>query len=465
VTVSSDWPEDPRIYTAGYGGGVSWSDDGGSTWDGSATGLDSEVVAYDLISAPGAPNVLLYAGLSALFRSSDSGATWGPVSVPMIRSRAVRSVGETLYLLGEDVGQAMAPVLARSGDQGKTWAKVPGFGVAVGSALPRDLFGATWEGESALVVVTDVPAGIWFSKDGGDTWEALSVLGSEPAAGGAVVETATSNRLVFATPTGGVELLDEGDTEWRSPSAAPEGSPRRLVAGEGDTLWLGTRGGTVWKSTDEGDSWVQVGERLPSAIHDLFPVPGSPNAVLLATQVGVWWTDGGSLQPLPWMERLENGGVFLSCGDQREACNDYTEEGQGAGGGVALETGESLFFSTEGTEVSLLVSGEAEWDVWIDGAQTASNETEFTMEEGWKDLEVKVLSGRLHLDAVEAWGEGTPLPVSLDTGTRDTSGSPAETPKDAPRCSGCASSSGRQASWTFLLLLASSFLRRQNVRR
>ncbi len=465
VALSSDWPEEPRIFAAGYGGGISWSADGGETWDGSATGLDPEVVAYDLLSVPGAPDVLLYAGLSALFRSNDSGAHWEPVSVPMARSRAVRAVGETLYLLGEDVSQGMAPVLARSLDQGRTWSKIPGFGVAVGSALPRHLFGATWGGVAVLVAVTDVPAGIWVSTDSGDTWEALAVLESEPAAGGAVVDTEDGSRVVFATPTGGVELLEEEETEWRPPSAAPTGSPRRLVAAEDGTLWLATRGGTLWKSADGGDSWSQVGDRLPSAIHDLVPVPESPDTVLLATQLGTWWTDGGSIEPLPWMERLENGGVFLTCGDQRDECESYAEEGQGAGGGVALEAGESLHFSTEATQISLLVGGDAEWEVWVDGEQAAMNETALSLDEGWKDLEVRVTSGSLQLDAVEAWGEGTPLPVSLDTGTRDTNGTPPETPKDKSRCNGCTSGTTHTPPWALLLLLGSTLLRRQNSRR
>jgi hypothetical protein len=327
------------------------------------------------------------------------------------------------------------------------------------------LFGANWGGESVLVAVTDVPAGIWFSTDSGDTWEAWSVLESEPAAGGAVVDTGEGSRVVFATPTGGVEILEEGETEWRSPSAAPEGSPRRLVAAEDGTLWLATRGGTLWKSVDGGDSWSPVGDRLPSAIHDLVPVPESPETVLLATQVGIWWTDGESIQPLPWMERLENGGVFLTCGDPRDECESYAEEGQGAGGGVALETGESLYFSTEATEVSLLLDGEAEWEVWVDGEQAALNETALSLDDGWKDLEVRVTSGTLRLDAVEAWGEGTPLPVSLDTGTRDTSGTPPETPKDNARCNGCASGTTHIPPWALLLFLVSTLLRRQDNRR
>jgi hypothetical protein len=361
----------------------------------------------------------------------------------------------------------MAPVLARSLDQGRTWSKIPGFGVAVGTALPRHLFGANWEGAPVLVAVTDVPAGIWFSTDSGDTWEALSVLGSEPAAGGAVVETEEGSRVVFATPTGGVELLEEGETEWRSPNAAPVGSPRRLVAAEDGTLWLATRGGTLWKSVDGGESWGQVGDRLPSAIHDLVPVPESPETVLLATQMGTWWTGGDSSEPLPWMERLENGGVFLTCGDQRDECESYAEEGQGAGGGIALETGESLYFSTEATEVSLLLDGEAEWEVWVDGELAATHETALSLDNGWKDLEVRVTSGSLRLDAVEAWGEGTPLPVSLDTGARDTDGTPPETPKDNSRCNGCTSGSTPPLPWTFFLLLGTSFsvLRRQDKRR
>ena len=93
------------------------------------------------------------------------------------------------------------------------------------------------------------------------------------------------------------------------------------------------------------------------------------------------------------------------------------------------------------------------------------NETALSLDEGWKDLEVRVTSGSLQLDAVEAWGEGTPLPVSLDTGTRDTNGTPPETPKDKSRCNGCTSGTTHTPPWALLLLLGSTLLRRQNSRR
>jgi hypothetical protein len=165
------------------------------------------------------------------------------------------------------------------------------------------------------------------------------------------------------------------------------------------------------------------------------------------------------------MERLENGGVFLTCGEERDECESYEEEGQGAGGGVALESGESLYFSTEGTEVSLLVDGDAEWEIWVDGEQAAINETDLTLGEGWKDLEVRVTSGSLRLDAVEALGEGTSLPVSQDTGTHDTSGIPPEKPKDTSRCNGCTSGNNPIPLWGGFLLLVSAVIRRQPVRR
>jgi hypothetical protein len=132
---------------------------------------------------------------------------------------------------------------------------------------------------------------------------------------------------------------------------------------------------------------------------------------------------------------------------------------------VALGPGESLAFSTEATAVSLLVDGDAEWEVWIDGAQAAMNETNFVLDDGWKDVEVRVTSGNLRLDAVEAWGEGTPLPVSLDTGTRDTSGTPPETPGDSARCSGCAAGETHRSPWAVFLFLVPAGLRRQSLRR
>ncbi|MEE2751242.1 MAG: hypothetical protein VX519_07420 [Myxococcota bacterium] len=456
-----------RIYSAGYGGGATWTDDGGETWAGSAVGLDSETVSYDLLVASEEPEIVLMTGLSALYRSSDSGERWESVEVPMARARALHELDQALYLLGETpASDGNESHLARSTDLGESWSTIESFTNAADGAMANTIRQGTLKGESVLAVTTDVPAGVLASQDGGLSWASWLEAESEPSSGLEFWPPGESGRLVFASPSTGILLGTSAEEDWWSPRSPPVGEPRRLAMADDGTLLVATRGGSVWQSDDGGETWVAMGNGPPCAIFDLVPIPGFAEhpLVLLGTQLGVWWSDGGDFLPAPWLERLENGGVFLSCGEEDEYCPTYTNPNEGAGGGLDLGGGGLVRFSTEGEKFRLLAGGGGEWEAIVNGTPLSPTGGEIALPgAGWKDVEIVVHAGELLLDAIEVGGSGTaiPLPASQEDTSSDTARQPNS--KEAPQtgCGACATTQPpKHGAWLLLAPIAWLAIRR-----
>jgi len=447
-----------RVYSAGYGGGSTWTDDGGESWTGSAKGLDSETVTYDMALIPDEPEVVLMTGLSAVYRSQNSGSSWSAIDVPMERSRALDLLGNTLYLLGETpTQQGVEPQIARSTDSGLTWTPIEGYTAAAEGAMGSRVRGGVLRGESLIAVATDVPAGVLVSADNGDSWTRWLEGVSEPSAGLEFWPPMESGRLVFASPSTGILLGTGLEDDWWSPRSPPAGEPRRLTIADDGTLLVGTRGGAVWESLDGGETWEILGQGPPCAIHEIVTAPNfSQNRlVLLGTQLGIWWSDGGDFQPAPWLERLENGGVFLRCNEPDGYCPTYSNPSEGAGGGIELVPGGAIRFATEASHLRLLASGGGEWELFVDGnpVSTSAGEAELS-ETGWKDIEVRLQAGELRVDGIEAWGPGTPFPWEETRGdtSDDTSAQPTQPNPKEEGCGGCATAPTTPKRWPLLWL-------------
>jgi photosystem II stability/assembly factor-like uncharacterized protein len=143
------------------------------------------------------------------------------------------------------------------------------------------------------------PAGLWRSKDAGETWTALTAPGVLPAS------------EVNAGPTRVTQILfdpvDDG------------------------TVWAAIEIGSIYRSTDRGNSWEAKGNGLVSGdVHGIavLRLPGGGKAILATTNRGLHRSeDNGEtwvLQelPAPWpytravVPRADNSGVvFLTNGN------------------------------------------------------------------------------------------------------------------------------------------------------
>ena len=181
-----------------------------------------------------------------LFRSSDSGATWGDdVAVPVSgTARLVIASGQVpaLYAFSDYGG------FPRSLDGGHTWvsANLDGQGVTDLAVDPTN----------SKRILAAAFTGLWLSEDGSATWRNVLIPG-----GRAVWFDRFDPRTAFAGGSLMYKSVDGGKT-WQ-PLPGPDDvirfaqDPR--VAG---VLYAETEFHGIFKTVDGGDSWIAIGQPI-----------------------------------------------------------------------------------------------------------------------------------------------------------------------------------------------------------
>lgn len=301
----------------GTGVGVIKSADGGETWSAPVALRSSSVettrnsrVVSTLLVDPASPDVVLAGTDRGLFRSSDAGESFQPVTFPAGFPQAIEDVtwtGGDRFVLAAGhtwLDPNGGAVLLVSSDRGRTWRLPAGLGdpsdflafaVAAAPSDRRRLY--------ALASRVDLDLGeIFTSTDGGETWTAIQARtlsyanGTTERPGLSVLLGGQGgyNQLVIVDPGdpqtvyfGGADHLvkttDGGATfsilsHWRGETGLPylhSDFQCAVFDGRGG-LWLGTDGG-VARSTDGGVTW-STAENRGLSTHLVYNVSSSPAA-------------------------------------------------------------------------------------------------------------------------------------------------------------------------------------------
>jgi|GEM_PF-6689541 len=130
-------------------------------------------------------------------------------------------------------------------------------------------------------VVTWASRGIYFSTDGGLTWEnRIAGLPQQHFHAGDVVY---HNKKIFSSIQGEVFRSDDLGLSWFRVSH-PSSSRADHLYSTGEWLYAGTYEG-VYASPDNGMSWIKVGEGLETQTREMMSVDGE---LFAATKQGVW---------------------------------------------------------------------------------------------------------------------------------------------------------------------------------
>ena len=242
-----------RLLVGGDMLGAGLSEDGGQTWQ-AATGFSSWEI-NDATWHPQDSNVVWLGTLMGPYRSQDGGRHWTSKRngfPPQLHFGYSAPVEKVLF------DPTNARHLIAVGGSSRGW-DLPG---------PRPLWGAVWN-----------------SRDGGETWRRLAIIGPEgntddPAKGvnlyGAAFAAGSGDTLYAVAPAAGFLVSHDGGQSWRRSNAGlPHGAARRVAAHptRKDTVFIslgnarpGPTGnylpGGVFQSSDGGAHWVSISTGL-----------------------------------------------------------------------------------------------------------------------------------------------------------------------------------------------------------
>jgi len=272
------------ILVGTVGQGIFRSADSGETWGrvGVGAGLHSDSIIRCLTADPRQPEVI-YAGTDlGLYRTGDAGGHWQRLDTPMtgraVWAVAIDEADPRRMLAG--TGTPTPGGIYQSTDGGETWQErsaafaddCPAVGVPRPTAIAIDPTDhqTVWMG-----IEVD---GIRRSQDGGATWDRAATEIANPDVHNIVV-TGGPARQTFVLVNDDVWVSGDDGQSWRSVGvkrtfpwhyprgvAARPGDPRVVYVTVGDTT--PGRTGAVMRTSDAGQTWESL------------PLPGQPNSAM-----------------------------------------------------------------------------------------------------------------------------------------------------------------------------------------
>ena len=258
-------------------------------------GGTAQYVAVD----PQNPNTILAGSVnSLLYRSADRGESWSRLAFPRNFSGSIRTIlidskDSSHYLVGVQVTGSRGAGLYQSRDAGETWEAVPDLAENSVEAL------AAFPGDSSRIVA-GTRNGVHLSTDNGAHWQRISPRENEQLLfvtavafhpSDANVILAGTSHLPWKTVDGGVSwasihtgMIDDSDvfSVYVDPAA-----PQRVFA---------SACSGIYRSDSGGESWVKA-TGIPSThrrTHVIKEQPGSAGIVFAGTTLGLLKSlDGG----------------------------------------------------------------------------------------------------------------------------------------------------------------------------
>jgi photosystem II stability/assembly factor-like uncharacterized protein len=262
--------------------GVGRSNDAGSTWFNSSTGLQTESVESITID-PANHEVLYAATARGVYRSTNGGGLWGPANTGLPDVAVTRVIVDpfsgALYAATRGGG------VFRSIDTKICW--------EAGSLSFADVAASGMEAGKlpGTVYLGSLTNGFFRTVDGGDAWlGGIDPRLAEPIVTFLAIHPQLTN-VVYASASGvGLLKSTNGGITWDI-VGAEIGNPFILAIAidpiDPETMYVGTTGDGVWVSQDAGESWTALNDGLFNLnVTSLLVDPVDHNVIYVGTEGG-----------------------------------------------------------------------------------------------------------------------------------------------------------------------------------
>jgi photosystem II stability/assembly factor-like uncharacterized protein len=281
LSIVSDVERPNRLYattnnTAGGGGFVFTSDDGGQSWNPSMRNLvANNDVPITLLQDKVNPNLIYLGSNSGIFRSIDRGASWTKIA-PKPAPK-----GKVTY---KKVGKKMVAVKPPPADP----KKISALGERINALAYTDdgrngIYAAT---ESGLYRTYNIDTGwerVWQQSVPNPANPKMSVTERVFVI---TVSPADPNQLWMGTSRSGLLRSNDGGATWATVLDVPAVAPISAIdipAGRPDYIYVGTTQ-TLYLSRDGGQKWSRRGGNLPLGnFASILVNPHKPDEVFVAS--------------------------------------------------------------------------------------------------------------------------------------------------------------------------------------
>jgi photosystem II stability/assembly factor-like uncharacterized protein len=233
-------------------GGFFKSSDGGLTWRESPE-LRNEAL-HSLTQSDRDPSILITGTFNGIFRSTDSGETWTPLSTATtpglvhVESLAIDPHDTNIIY----AGTWYLPY--KSTDGGRNW-KVIKNGIIDDS----DIFAINLDPRDSRHIIASACSGIYETRDAGDSWHKVQGIPSQSRRTRAILQHPTIPGLVFAGTTEGFWRSAKGgdNNSWMvTTSRQLEINSIAVHPRNPNTIYIGTNNYGVMVSSDGGKNFV-----------------------------------------------------------------------------------------------------------------------------------------------------------------------------------------------------------------
>ena len=252
---------------AGTATGVFKTSDTGASWTAVRKGMGTRPV-YVLVAKAADDSDTVYAGTNnGFYRSTDGGANWSqPSGIPA--GIDIKSISTTQDSSSTRVMAVGPSAIYVSSDSGATFATVrtitgPGYIAISNGNQSRAYFVYTDGSEAAR---TSDSGSTWITGGQGSQGIALPGGSNAPNAVTALISSAGGGFMYLLSQTRGLYVYTTGNNGgWSRPNDNSFGSsvPRSIARDANNNLWAGFDDGTVKKSTNGGDDWTSQSSGLP----------------------------------------------------------------------------------------------------------------------------------------------------------------------------------------------------------
>jgi photosystem II stability/assembly factor-like uncharacterized protein len=251
---------------------------------------------------PTKPHIVYVATDEAVYKSSDTGATWIRLNGELARTRVI-SLAIDPQLSATVFAGTMGDGTYKSPDGGRTWHQFK-TGIQKGtiSAIVNEI---VFNPMGTEMVYAGTTVGVFRSLDGGRTWDERMQGMSEVNFVVTLAIDPQSPNVLYAGTTGGVYRTNNSGERWEkkfSGMIADDAKMASMAMGinalaidptNGAVVYAGTTNG-LYKSTDQAEHWTKIGGSIEHSYVSAIQLdPISPSTLYLATSDRVQKSEDG----------------------------------------------------------------------------------------------------------------------------------------------------------------------------